>query len=339
MVSTFLTDDQLREAGGAFRRLTAAPESLGFYLDYALGNYRAPERTRALSDAVKVYLAAKEQERTQGYLNTRQLYNITHGLKAREEHFPGLGVDQLPVDRLTAHCQRGAASPKTTNNRRGILSTFFKFAKERDWVAVNPMAKVPKFRLAHRRGSAATLTAEQAEKLMRHVEQLEGGAFVPFFALALFAGIRPCVRSGEIAKLRPEHVRLDTGVVLIEPGVSKLKLKRNVTIQPNLAAWLKAYPLDRFPIVPAGFQNDRAAIAKAFSLTHDIMRHTFIPLNTQVEVPELAGDPATFLGKITKSNDAPLTFTTNGLGRPHDISLIPYWKMAHERHSIYWKMV
>jgi integrase len=84
------------------------------------------------------------------------------------------------------------------------------------------------------------LSAEQSAKLMRHVEQIDGGALVPFFALALFAGIRPCVRTGEILKLRPEDIRLDTGVILIEPEVSKVRMKRSVEIQPNLAAWLRA---------------------------------------------------------------------------------------------------
>ena len=114
---------------------------------------------------------------------------------------------------------------------------------------------------------------------MRHVEQLDGGAFVPFFALALFAGIRPCLRAGEILKLRPEHVRLDTGVILIEPEVSKVRMKRNVAIQPNLAVWLTAYPLEKFPIIPANLQHARAAIAKEFALSHDIMRHTFISMH------------------------------------------------------------
>jgi hypothetical protein len=56
-------------------------------------------------------------------------------------------------------------------------------------------------------------------------------------------------------------------------------MKRNVTIQPNLAAWLRAYPLDRFPIIPANLQHTRAAVAKAFDLSHDIMRHTFISMH------------------------------------------------------------
>ena len=277
--STFLSNDQLREAEAAFRRLDGAAQPLAFYLDYALVNYRAPERARLLPEAVRDYVTTKEREQVQGLLTLRQFNNIRWGLKAMVEHFPGLSVDQLSADRLTAHCQRGMASPKTANNRRGILATFFKFAFDKDWIAANPTAKVAKHRIASNRGSAATLTAAQAEKLMRHVEQQEDGAFVPFFALALFAGIRPCVRSGEIAKLKPEQVRLDTGVIHIEPGVSKVKMKRNVTIQPNLAAWLTAYPLDRFPIVPAGFQRDRAAIAKAFGLSHDIMRHTFISMH------------------------------------------------------------
>jgi hypothetical protein len=56
-------------------------------------------------------------------------------------------------------------------------------------------------------------------------------------------------------------------------------MKRNVTIHPNLAAWLRAYPLDRFPIIPANLQHTRAAAAKAFDLSHDVMRHTFISMH------------------------------------------------------------
>lgn len=170
----------------------------------------------------------------------------------------------------------GCASLKTYNNRRGILSTFFKFALQREWVAANPIEKMPYHRIAQRRGSAPTISAEHARKLMAYVEGYQGGRLVPFFALCLFAGIRPCLRTGEIRKLRPEQVRLDTGVIHIEPEVSKVKMKRNVTIQPNLAAWLRAYPLERFPIIFPHLRKYRANIAEKFGLSHDIMRHSFI---------------------------------------------------------------
>ncbi len=277
--ATRLTDEQLHEAEAAFRRLAAAPKSLGFYLDYALANYRAPEHEITVEAAVAAYLVTKKQDHARGMLSECQLKDIRVRLECFIQSFPGKSLSLLSREALAAHCQRGNPKPKTFNNRRGILFTFFKFAFCHDWVAANPLEKIPHLRIAHRRGSAQTLSAEQAAKLMRHVEQSEGGAFVPFFALALFAGIRPCVRTGEILKLRPAHVRLDTGVILIEPEVSKVRMKRNVTIQPNLAAWLRAYPLERFPIIPPNLQHHRARIAKAFGLSHDIMRHTFISMH------------------------------------------------------------
>ena len=278
-VSTFLTDDQLREAEAAFRRLTDATKSLSFYLDYALANYRAPEREISIADAAGAYLETRKQEHARGLLSACQLKDIRLQLEMLKSHFPNQTLSQLSRETLAAHCQRGNAGPKTFNNRRGVLFTFFKFAFFKDWLAANPLEKVPHLRVAHRRGSARTLSAEQAEKLMRHAEKIDGGAFVPFFALALFAGIRPCLRTGEILKLKPEHVRLDTGVIHIEPEVSKVRMKRNVTIQPNLAAWLMAYPLEKFPIIPANLQHERARIAKEFALSHDIMRHTFISMH------------------------------------------------------------
>ncbi len=277
--ATRLTDAQLHEAEASFRRLIDAPKSLSFYLDYALANYRAPEREISVGDAAAAYLASKRQEHARGLLSACQLKDIRLQLETLKKHFPNKTLSQLSRESLAIHCQRGNASPKTFNNRRGVLFTFFKFSFFKDWLAANPLEKVPHLRIAHHRGSAKTLSAEQVEKLMRHVEQLAGGAFVPFFALAMFAGIRPCLRAGEILKLRPEHVRLDTGVILIEPEVSKVRMKRNVAIQPNLAAWLTAYPLEKFPIIPANLQHERARIAKLFVLSHDIMRHTFISMH------------------------------------------------------------
>jgi hypothetical protein len=55
-------------------------------------------------------------------------------------------------------------------------------------------------------------------------------------------------------------------------------MKRLVTIQPNLAAWLKAYPLDRYPINPPNTKNYRKEIMTAFAIGHDVLRHTFISM-------------------------------------------------------------
>ena len=277
--TTFLSNDQLREAEAVFQRIASRRPSLTAYLDYALAHYREPETDILLSKAVFEYLATKQKEVGRTLISKRQYQSINIELTTLQEHFPAALISQCTPALLIPYWERGDASLKTYNNRRGVLSTFFKFAFQKDWVSANPVEKTPYHRIQHRRGSATTITAEQAEKLMAHVETYRGGVLVPYFALCLFAGIRPATSAGEISKLRPEQVRLDTGVIHIEPEVSKVGMKRLVTIQPNLAAWLQAYPLDRFPIIPSNVIRLRRKVFDTFGLTHDVLRHTFISMH------------------------------------------------------------
>ena len=276
--TTFLSDAQLREAEDAFRRLVDKPKTLLFYLDQALLTYREPAKDQTLTEAVAAYLAVKNRENHDKLLSISQLNHIRRHLTRLKKQFSDTKIAELTAAQLEAECRRGKACPKTYNNRRGILSTFFKFGLQQEWIVTNPITKLPHNRIAHRRGSARTLTASQVQELMDFVEEYQGGRLVPYFALCLFAGIRPCLREGEASKLQAEQVRLDTGVIQIEPLVAKTGMKRNITIQPNLAGWLRAYPLEKIPLVPPNMQHLRAAIAKRFDLSHDVMRHTFISM-------------------------------------------------------------
>lgn len=204
--TTFLTDDQLRDAEAAFRRIADGPHGLAFYLDFALSNYREPARQQSLEAAVREYLDAKRREQSRDLLSMRQLRSIARELSCLQRHFPLVPVSHFTVSRLSAYLERGHAAPKTFNNRRGIVGTFLKFAFQRDWIEANPLDKLSHRRTAHRRGSAPTMAAPQAAELMTHVETYCGGAMVPYFALCLFAGIRPSLPDGEIARLRAgEH--------------------------------------------------------------------------------------------------------------------------------------
>src|SRR5882762_6066626 len=71
---------------------------------------------------------------------------------------------------------------------------------------------------------------------------------------------------------------VQTCALPIYAEVSKVREPRNVTIQPNLAAWLRKYPLEKFPIIPANLQHLREKVALKFPLAHDVMRHTFISM-------------------------------------------------------------
>jgi site-specific recombinase XerD len=140
------------------------------YLDYALANFREPARDVPLAAAVDEYLATKRREHERTILSERQLRSIKYELEAFKMRFPALSLAQFSAATLINYLERGAASLKTYNNRRGVLSTFFKFAFQKDWIAANPVEKTPYHRISHRRGSATTINAELAAKLMAHVE-------------------------------------------------------------------------------------------------------------------------------------------------------------------------
>ncbi|HEY1793295.1 MAG TPA: serine hydrolase [Opitutaceae bacterium] len=206
--TTFLVDEQLREAETAFRRLAGKPHSLAFYLDFAFANYREPVNRKLLTEAVTEYVAMKEHEREQDMLSEPYLVHMKRDLDRLQKHFPGATVAELTGTRLIGYFEARRAALKTYNNRRGIVSTFLKFALQRDWITDNPLTKIPPRRIRRRRGGAATLTAAQAKEMMAFVEEHHSSA-VPFFALCLFAGIRPCLRTGEILRLRPDHTSND----------------------------------------------------------------------------------------------------------------------------------
>jgi len=275
--ATRLTDEQLHEAESMFRRIAGLPRSLSFYVEFALDNYREPISQKPLSEAITAYTAEKQHEREQDLLSDPYFTRIKRDLKRLQKHFKEVTVAEVAGDRLRAYLEADRAGAKTFNNRRGIVSTFLKFALHREWIAEDPLKKIPARRIRRRRGGAVTFTTEQAKALMAFVEEHYPAA-VPFFALCLFAGIRPCLRSGEILRLQPSHVKMETNVIRIDGEVSKVREPRNVTIQPNLAAWLRAYPLKKFPIIPTNLQHIREKVAQKFPLSHDVMRHTFISM-------------------------------------------------------------
>jgi DUF1680 family protein len=59
--------------------------------------------------------------------------------------------------------------------------------------------------------------------------------------------------------------------------------------------------------------------------------------NEPIEVPAFTGELADLPGKI-KPSGAPLTFQTDGVGRPDDVTLVPYYKMTHQHYNMYWKI-
>jgi hypothetical protein len=50
-------------------------------------------------------------------------------------------------------------------------------------------------------------------------------------------------------------------------------------------------------------------------------------------------DPAKLLAGVKPAAGAPMSFRTEGLGRPRDVTLIPFYKASDQRYTVYWSVV
>lgn len=298
-VWTTLTHDQNRDAIAAINRLKHAKstKTLSFAVDYLLQHYKEAAELVTVDTAIEEYRQEKANELERGLISRRQERSISIEMDKLKAYFTGRIVNEIQTTELNEYLDKPLGrskekpSLKTWNNRRGYLSTFFKFCLARKYIAENPVIDVPQFKVKKARGTAETLRAEEAKKFMHWLESYRGqqnkdggwwgkpGCLVPYFALTLFAGIRPDWQDGEIGKLQEQDIRLDTAVILIEPKTSKIDEKRSIKIQPNLLLWLQKYPLSEFPIItPRRFRDMWLDVRSQHNLGHDVLRHTYISM-------------------------------------------------------------
>ena len=83
------------------------------------------------------------------------------------------------------------------------------------------------------------------------------------------------------------------------------------------------------PIVLAGQLGRKGLSPGADIIVNE--RTTGDVLKADVEVPKLHGNAEEIVGSVKRASDGSLRFQTN------DVSLIPYFRVAHERYTIYWE--
>lgn len=283
--NTRLSAAQLADAESAFARL--GDRSLAAAVDWYLTNYRPPVTAMPISSAAARFLAERAP-----HVRAVVLRNYRHTLAAIEAAFAGRCVDEVTSAELHAFLTARQVGPKRFNNLRGELHTFFAFCQSpiRAWVRENPAVPIPAFKLA--RGIPEIISARRVGELMAYVEGFSGGPrsgqprgfLAPYFALCLFAGLRPSVKDGEMAKLASssdlmKSIDVELGVIRLTPEQSKVKTVRQVKIRPNLAAWLSRYPVDKFPLLPRNATRMVNAVRHKFGIGPDVLRHTFISMH------------------------------------------------------------
>lgn len=119
--------------------MPAGGRSVAFFFELGVATHRDPVRQRPLAEAVDDYVAAKAQEHDHGLISASQLTTIRRHMNALKIRFSGLTVADLTAAQLVPYLRRGSPCFKTFNNRRGLISTFLRFAERHDWIADNPL--------------------------------------------------------------------------------------------------------------------------------------------------------------------------------------------------------
>jgi hypothetical protein len=313
-LSRTFTREEAQRIGPAIGRLrTKYPDiDIAAASDWFVANYRPPVSDITFGDAIKFYLKEvnRRRKRAKRPLSKPQydrIFNAMAELQAPKvpETAARKAVFHFDKDEPLSHVTTprlheflvettrgrvigkdkkgeniyGEHSDKTWDNRRGYLSGLFEYCRGEHWLPSNPASEIKSYGNHGASETPPALTPVEARDLMHAVEGFQGGRLVPFYALCLFAGIRPDWFHGEITKIKAEFFLPAMNELILPPEATKTRVGRAISIQPNLAFWLRSYPLNENPIIFKGFQRVNMKMRRHLKLKHDVLRHTFISMH------------------------------------------------------------
>ena len=89
------------------------------------------------------------------------------------------------------------------------------------------------------------------------------------------------------------------------------------------------------PILLAGALGTNGMPASDVAANQGDLLNAAIPADT---VPSIFADIPALLSNTVPVPGQPLNFQTEGLGRPNDVTLIPFYQVKHQRYSVYWNL-
>jgi len=163
----------------------------------------------------------------------------------------------------------GVQSVTRDNFRRAVVG-LFNYGVKRGLCDRNPATGLP--RAGRDESMPIILTPKEAAALLSaatvHVPEM-----VPYFALGLFAGLRP---KNELVRLDWRDIDLKSKTIRVDPATAKRRRTRFVKISANLSAWLLPHRKTAGTIFYSR-RKFRQVVEKAglSNWPPDVMRHSF----------------------------------------------------------------
>ena len=273
---TKLSPEQIIDAEHAFSEIGTAEFTLVQAVKFYCENYRPPQVEVSLADAVSEFLRVKEAERAR----SETINNLRFRLNPFVNFQPkGKLTCNVVSDDIESFLDRDEGKPRGLRSKKNdhlALSNFFNWCVERkpSYCAATP---IPKRKFKFDEAEPVIMPIGTVRRLMAVVAEYKDGLCVPYFALALFAGIRP----NELRRLTWKHIDLKDGIVTIGASAAKTRSKRHVEFcrvedqESNLLTWLLPYVVRKTPIAIGRFDFEKVkALANLNKWTPDILRHT-----------------------------------------------------------------
>jgi integrase len=254
--STKLTDTQLRIAEVAFVKLDHDEDLLIAVGDWIRNGRRkvAMVESPRLDDAIKKFKTWLDETPT---LRKRTKTNLRLRVDVFANSTGNTRLDAITAESVEAFLAKRKASTSTKDNDRRALSRFFSWCIERPrrWMMANPAREVRLEKGEY--APPAVLSVVECKALLEAAETRKKGRLVPYFAVCLFAGLRPF----EAARLSWKQVNLADGEIRLEANQTKTGVPRVVTISSTLKSWLEAH--EDKPFFPANWRKDFDAVKES----------------------------------------------------------------------------
>ena len=194
-------------------------------------------------------------------------------------------------DWLDETAEKRRWADRTFNDYRGLLWSLWNHACTQELASKNPVEGILVRKIGKKKKAVYMIAQVRAVMNCAWEHDRE---MVPFFALTIFAGLRPDV-DGEVGRLIWEDVNFEEQWIRVAANFdNKTETRRFVPMEPNLLLWLKPWEEENGKVLPKNFVKRRRYITRgkyqasprtpASQWTelvpygrhvHDITRHTY----------------------------------------------------------------
>lgn len=261
-----LSKDQRLDAERALKILGTSATLTGA-AEFFMRHTAAGEQGKAAGEVIRDLMAAKRNAGRR----PATIIDAEHRLTRFAATFGERPLGTITLFDLETWLAGLEVGPVTRDNFRRAIVGLFNYAQRRGLCDGNPALGLA--RSGRDQTLPAILTPDQARALLITAASEGSGAMVPYFAVGLFAGLRPV---NELTRLDWSSIDFKAKTIRVDPATAKRRRLRVVDLSPTLAAWLTAH---RQPYGTLFFSRRlfRQIIAKAklTKWTPDVMRHTF----------------------------------------------------------------